>query len=784
MLGNLFKISLRLLWRERFFTLQNIAGLAIGLAAAVFMFVWVQDELTFDRFHTKGDRIYRVLTNWKFGENREWTSASPAPLADESRDVVPGMDKMVRTRNLGAKTFAIGANLVALEKVGLAENGFFDIFDFKFLSGNAQTALAHPDNVVLTETAARKIFGKIPEIGESLRHTEYGYFQVGAILRDFPTNSSIQYDCIFPWTANVGRFFKDPANEIRWGQINGTIWVLLRPDADPADVATRFSAVAGKFRTGDEAFFFALQKVRDIHLHSTFLRWGDPDSRTTIVAVGLIGLMVLLIACINYVNLATARATGRAKGVGIRQMIGAKKRHLFFQSMLESGLTIVAATSLAVVLAWLALPWFEQVGGKKFTPAQIFSSQVAAAFCCTALAAWLASGVQPAFQLSRFKPVTAMKGEVPGDGKVWLRKLLVVGQFVFSIGLGICSLLIYNQLKYVREASLGFDREQTFMISLPDDKALLMKNELANQPGVLGVSACDNPLVDLGCQVSGDEWEGKQAGQSCDLWQLNVDSDFPRLFGFNLTNGRWFRPGDADSLSFVLNETAVKVMNLQNPVGKWIKHNEVRGIIVGVAKDFHFKSLHSAIEPMIFGQNSGWMNIVHVKTNGAEASRAIASSEKLFRSWYPDKVFKYTFLDDQYDQLYKKDARTGKLAELFTILALFISCLGLFGLAAYSAAQRTKEIGIRKVLGASVAGITGLLAKDFLKLVVAAIVISSPLAYFFMDKWLSNFAYHIDIQWWMFAAAGVVAVAVAFLTVGFQSVRAALANPVKSLRSE
>lgn len=784
MIQNLFKTSIRLLWRDRFYTLLNIAGLSIGMAAAVFMFLWAGDELTYDHMHPNGDRIYRVLTNWKFGEDREYTSSCSAPLTDEARNSVPGIDQMVRTWGLGEQTFLVGPNQTELEDIMVAEEGFFQIFQFPFLLGNAQTALSQPGNLVLTESAAIKLFGKIPDLGATVHHPTQGDFQVGGVLKNLPTNSTIQFDALLPWVTNAIRFHRSPNDAFRWGQINYPTWVLLRPDADPVKVAEQFSVIASKERSGDEAFYYALQNVRDIHFYSGFLRWGDYGSLATVRLVGLIGLLVLLIACINYVNLTMARTVGRARMVGIRQAIGAGKWQLFGQSMLESGITVLSATLSAGLLVYAGMPAFEKIGGKAFTLEQVFGSHTLAIFAGTALLAWLASGLQPAWQMSRLKPIPALKGEIKGSGAQWLRKILVTSQFVFSIGLGICALLIFKQLQFAQEKKLGFDREQTFMFFAPNERAALLKAELMNQPGVLGITCSDNPFVNLGSQCSGDNWEGKTPEQPSDLWQINVDPDFPQFFNLELAEGRWLNPGVMDSTSFVINESAVKMMQFQgSPIGKWMDHGGIRGTIVGICKDFHFKSLHNRIEPMIFSSLPGFY-VFHVKTSGAQAAQAIASSQAFYQKVYPNKIFKYHFLDELYNDLYKSEARVAQLTGVFTGLALFISCLGLFGLAAFAAAQRTKEIGIRKTLGASVASVVTLLSKDFVKMVLIALVIASPLAYYFMQQWLAEFAYRMAFPWWVFPLVGILAVLVAFLTVSYQSIKAALENPVRALRSE
>lgn len=785
MWNNLIKLSFRLLWRERFYTLLNIGGLAAGMAAAVFMLLWANDEFTFDRFHRQSDRIYRVLTNWKFGEDREYTSACVEPLTTEARNTVPGIEQMVRLYDLGEQSFSVGPNVAGMDDVMIAENGFFQIFDFPFVIGDPKTALLDPNSIVLTESSAIKIFGKIPDLGAVVQHSNKGAFQVAGVIRDLPTNSTLKFDALLPWEGNALKFAWNPKRAFGWGQINYPTWVLLRPDADPAVVANQFSEIASRsMKNDDQVYYYALQRISDVHLYSGFMRWNNETSPETVKTIGLIGLLILLIACINYVNLTLARTSARARQVGIRQCIGASKSHLFSQSMVESGITISLSMLLALVLVGLGMPLFEKVGGKEFTLDQLYGIATFKVIAATALIAWLGSGLQPAIQLSRFKTISALKGETPGSGQQWLRKTLVTSQFVFSIGLGICAILIFNQLNYVREKNLGFDREHAFMFFAPNDKAAKLKQELVQQPGISGVTCSDNPFVDLGSQCNGDNWEGKTPEQPSDIWQINVDSDFPQFFGIQLKEGRWFYPGDADSLSFIINESAVKMMGFQgSPLGKWMDHGGVKGTIVGVCKDFHFKSLHTAIEPVIFSQLPGFY-VVHVKTTGSEATKAIASAQAFYQKVYPSRVFKYHFLDDLYDDLYKSEVRAGQLTGVFTGLALFISCLGLFGLAAFAAARRTKEIGVRKVLGASVTSVMGLLNRDFLLLVLIAMALASPLAYYLMQRWLSDFAYHIEIKWWVFGLAGGVALLLAFVTVSIQSIKAALASPVKSLRSE
>lgn len=784
MYWNSLTIALRSLRRERFFTLLNISGLAAGLAAAVLLLLWVQDELSFDQFHSRSNRIYRVLTNWQFDDDREWIAQTPAPLVEEARSSIPEAAQMVRRWHMGSQTIFYGATRTEVEHVSMVENGFFRIFDFPFVKGNAATALADPKSIVCTEKVALEIFGEMPEIGEMVKVGEKGEFRLSGILRDLPSNSSIEFGCLIPWEGNALRFARRPENAFNWNQFNFTTWILLRPEASPASTAAKLSAIAARHRSDDESIYFALQNIRDIHLYSSFLRWGSYGNLQTIRIAGIIALLILSIACINYVNLAAARSAQRARTIGIRKTIGATRWHLFRQSMLESGLTVALAALLAVALVQLALPYFEEFSGKDFTAAQLRNWTSYRVIGAAALLAWLLSGIQPALQLTRFQAVEAMKGQVLGKEKTTLRKILVTAQFVCSIGLGICALVIAQQLKYVREANLGYEREHIFSFSLPDDKGLMFKTELQKSKAIRSVALSDNSLVDLGSQCSGDTWEGKLPEQPTELWQINVDSDFPAFFGLTLTTGRWFREGHADSSSFVLNESAVRMMQLDNPLGKWIEHGGRKGSIVGVVRDFHFKSLHSAIEPMIFEQHPDFFYTVYIKTSGDDAQTAIAETEAMYQSMFPNKVFNYKFVDEQYDQLYRTESRTGQIISLFTGLTLFISCLGLFGLAAFAAVRRTKEIGVRKVLGASSASIAGLLSTDFIKLVLVSILLAAPLAWYLMQAWLANFAYHIEVQVWMVAAVGAVAMGIATLTVSFHSLKAALTNPVVSLRNE
>ncbi len=576
-----------------------------------------------------------------------------------------------------------------------------------------------------------------------------------------------------------------------------TSWFLLRPEADRDALTHKLAALVARYRNDPKyaPFWYALQPLHQVYLDSNML---DHDAgtgdRKTIGVFGLIGLLVLVIACINYLNLATARASIRAKEVGVRKAIGAGRGELFSQFLVESGMLIAAATGLAMLLAMAALPLFNELSGKNFHAPQFLQPSALRVVGLTAALALGLAGVYPALLLTRFNPAAVLRGQMfnfggSGNSGAVLRKTLVTGQFVFSLVLITGAFIIARQMAFIREVKLGYEPQQVFSMAMYGSKTPtdVVKNDLIGKPGVAAVTTANNPFIDVGSRNGGMDWEGKSEGKEMPVWQLGVDTDMSAFFGLELVEGRWFRPemNGWDTTSFIINEAAAREMGLHGQAsGKWVDYNGIKGTIAGVLKDFHFKSLHENIEPLIFFQQPEWLDIVYIKTAPGKTTEAIASAQAAFEKFNPGKIFKYKFADAEYDQLYKTEARVGSLFNLFAGLAVLISCLGLLGLVTFAAQHRAKEIGIRKVLGASIASVVGLLAKDFLRLVLIAVVIASPLAYYLVQKWLADFAYRIELQWWMFAVAGLLAVGVAFLTVSSQAVRAALTNPVKSLRSE
>lgn len=793
MIQNILKIAFRTLWRDRFFSLLNLTGLAVGMAAALLVMLWAQDELTYDQQHTKGENIVRVLTNWDFGGTREWTMTTPAGLGPEAKANIPEIQESCRTWAYYGATMQVEANKFETEKTLIADASLFDIFDIPVLKTDGTKPMTTPNGILLTQKLAQMLFEDADPLGKTILFNHKISLVVTGVLANPPTNSSLQYSCIMPWEPLANQVVSDPKNAFHWGQMSYVTWFLMHPNADHLAVAHKLAALVSRHRKEETAFWYALQPLHSVYLDSAAIMKfsGSTGDRKTIWFFGLIGFIILGIACINYVNLATARASTRAKEVGVRKAIGAGNGRLFSQFLIESTLMVGFSTFLAVLLAMFALPVFNELSGKAFVRADFFSPIVLRVVGGSALITLLLAGIYPAVLLSKFEPVRVLKGHnALGSSQPFLRKALVTIQFVASIVLIFTALTMSRQMDFFRNQKLGYEKEHIFSFDTwgSETSSAVIQTELNKQPNIQQTALSDNGFVNLGSQNGNIEWEGKNDGKDVPIWQIGVDSEFPALFGLELVAGRWFRPemNNADSLSYVINESALEAFGLQrqDALGKWIHHGGIRGTLVGIVRNFHFQSLHRPIEPLIFYQSPEWTQTFYVKARAGKQSEAIAEAKAVLEKTCPEKVFKYHFVDEMYDDLYKTEARAGDLFHLLAGLAMLISCLGLLGLATFSAAQRTKEIGIRKVLGASIANIATLLTRDFVKLILLAFVLAMPLAYWGAEKWLADFAYRIQLEWWMFASVGGTALILAILTVSIQSIRAAYANPVNSLKNE
>lgn len=793
MIKNYLKLAFRNLWKHRTFSIINILGLTIGMTACFLIFLYISFELSYDSFNSKADRTYRVVSDIKTPTetlNAGGPSWAVPPFAKHEFPEVEAFTRLAQDNVLIRK----GEVKFQEENAIWADSALFQIFDFKLTQGNPQTALKEPFSVVFSETAAKKYFGKENPIGQSLLITGDALpAKVTGIMKDIPENSQVKTDVFLSMSTVTQKF---NANlDSQWGNYGAQAYFLLTPNANAKALEKKFPAFLEKYN-GKEmkelqmypTIFF--EPLKDVYLRST--RNGSKTGNINNVYIfSIIAVFILAIACINFVNLTTARSSERAKEVGIRKVAGALKSQLTRQFIGDSVLLCFVAFLLSVSLAALLLPSFNHLAGKTIS-AGIFSNWKNVVILFTAaMGIGLLAGVYPALVLSSFKPVTVLKGRfATGTRGILLRKGLVVAQFTISIALITGTIIVYNQMKYMRNQDLGFSKDQMLVIDTQGDKAKdALKQAVTAIPGVKSVSLTgsvpggNNP----GAYSEVENIKGDLQIANLDLYF--VDFDYIPQFKMKMAAGRPFSKefGTDTTQAMVLNEAAVKLLGYTSPqqvIGKRFKQWGREGKVVGVVKDFHFRSLQTVIKPLSMRIEPGGCNLLAVKISANNAKSAIATIENKWKTMVPTRPFSYFFLDEFFDRQYRAEERFGKLFLNFAILAILISCLGLLGLASYSTMQRTKEIGIRKVMGASVSNIVNLLSKDFLKLVLLSFAIATPVAGYFMYKWLQDFAYKTSMHWWMFAIAGIIAVFIALFTVSFQAIKAAITNPVKSLRTE
>lgn len=787
MLRNYFLTAWRNLRKNRFYTSINIAGLAIGLAVGLIILLWVNDENSFDRFHTNTPQLYRVISDLGTGESKQTWSGTPAPVALVAMSDVPGVKNAVRIVENDEFNFYTWNNQKFREiNSSFVDPSFFTMFDFKLKSGSKKLPFPDNNSILITEKTAIQFFGNEDPIGKIITADNKYSFTVRGVVEDLPANSTIQSDMFFPIDIlskeyTPGRYWK--SMETDWGNFYCSTYLLLEPNASLAEIAGKLTATHRKNNQFDSNAGYHLQNMADMHLYGI-----DGNKRNKQMVNLFLGVAILLlsIACINYVNLSTARAMLRAREVSVRKIVGAGKLQLFMQFICETLLLFLIASALAICIIYLLMPLYNSISGKT-TSFSLFSSSTLSVIGLTITATLIAAAIYPALLLTSFKPILALKGKLTGSiGNNSFRKVLVVVQFTLAVMMIVSTLIIGKQLRYLRSKELGFDRSQVFCFNMRDlhKNATTIKSQLANQTGVLGVSISSNNIIKVDGNTGDTDWDGKEPDRSFLIHPMNMDKDFINLMKLQLVAGKQFTGTPADSNYYILNETAVKNAGIKDPIGKRFSLWERNGTIIGVVKDFHFASMKEAIEPIIFYIGSNQLNYVYVKTEGQHASQAIAAAERIFRQYNSEFPFEYSFLDDTFDKLYRADQRMGTLFNIFAVIAILISCLGLFGLATYTAQVRTREIGIRKVLGASVATIAGMLTKDFVKLVLIAVIIASPIAWYAMKTWLQDFVYRTNISAWIFIASGIIAMLIALFTISAQTIRAAMANPVKSLKTD
>lgn len=787
MFKNYFKTAWRHLLKNKFYSFLNIAGLSIGLAIGILILLWVQDELSFDNFHQRAARIYR-LENWGgTGTSKQIWTVTVAPITTLAKKEIPEIEEVVRlTSNNTYTLFTYGNNTFVEENSVFTDPSLFSVFDFPLIKGNPAAPFPDEHSVVLTASMASRYFGKDDPMGKIILANDSVPFRVSGIVADMPKNSFLGTGLFLPLSLLHRDMYgnKTGLNETNdFHQYQYVSFVLLRPGASPQALPPKLFNIHIRNKPDDTDVEYLLQPLAKMHLYNAD---GTNRGIETVRMFMLIAVLILAIACINYVNLSTARSLLRSKEVSLRKIVGAARFQLFLQFMTETAVLFVLAALLSTALMSLLMPAFNHLSGKElvldFTNIHIWKVML-----LTITGTLVASSIYPAILLSSFEPIRAMKGKIAARlSDALFRKILVVTQFAFSVILIAGTLVVSRQLHYMRSKELGYDKSQVFSFSMRNMSSRYdaVKASLLQQPGVLAVTRSSDNIISLDGQTGNNDWDGKGANETLILHPNAIDRDFIPFFKMALVEGSNFTGTAADSLHFILNETAVKAMRLKNPIGKRFRLWQHTGIISGVVKDFHFASMRQKIEPAVFFYSPQDNSRIYVKTTGKDASKAIAAAAREWKQYNAGFPFSYAFLDETFSSMYRSEEQTGELFNVFAAVAILISCLGLFGLAAYTAQVRTREIGVRKVLGASVPSIIGLLAKDFIKLVVLAIVVAVPLAWYIMNKWLQNFAYKIQIGWAIFAAAGLAAICIALFTISFQSVKSALANPVKSLRTE
>lgn len=788
MLRNYFKTAWRNLIRNKSFSVINIAGLALGMTCSLLIMLWIQDERNVDAFHENGKQLYQVYERNYFDGKVEASYTTQGLLATELKRVVPEVEYASGFESVRPATFQVDDKIGKMNGSN-ADADFFSMFSFPLLQGTKEGALKDPDGISISRKMAEYFFGTAANaIGKSIVFENKDNLQVTAVFENPPSNSSLQFDFLRTWKA----YIRENAWVYNWSNTSPVTYVQLKKNVDRERVAARIKDFIHLYQPKTAGFRteLELQPYPDTYLHSNLKNGEISEGRVEYVRLfSVVAIFILLVACINFMNLATARSASRAKEVGVRKVIGAGRSTLMAQFVGEAILITFLSVIMAVVLSLLLLPAFNSLTGKQLSmpvSQPLFWLSLAGLLLFTGLIA----GSYPAFFLSSLNPVRVLKGRLRfGRGAVFFRKGLVIFQFGLSIILIVGMVVIYRQMEYTQSVNLGYNRQNLLYVPIEGDLVKnysIFKEQAERMPGIVSVSKMRESPTVVGHHTGDIDWEGKAPGLSISFTDAIVGYDFVKTMNLQLKEGRDFgKDFGTDTTSFILNEAAVQKIGYKDPVGKIIRWGNRRGPVIGVLKDFHFNSMHSAIEPLVvrLNEKQPWGNIL-VRTGAGKTQEAITSLEKLSKEFNPKFPFTFQFSDQEYAKLYNSEMIVSKLTNYFAFLAIFISCLGLFGLTMFTVSQRVKEIGVRKVLGASVPNIAVLLVTNFLKPVAFAILLASPLANFIMNKWLQGFAYKIDIDWWVFAIAGLITVAIGLLTVSFQSIKAALSNPVKSLRSE
>ncbi|MBA4850954.1 ABC transporter permease [Emticicia sp. BO119] len=785
MISNYLKIAWRNLWKNKTFSLLNILGLALGMACSLLIMLWLQDEIKKDKFHQNGARLYRVMENQFYAGETVTYASTPGILSQHITKDIPEIEMASQMLWEEAPLFTVGDKFEK-EKGRYVNGDFLNMFTFELEKGDARTALKRPDGVVISKKLADKYFPNQDPLGKIIRVDNRDDVMVTGVLKEITEQSSLKFDFLMSYE----RWLKTNDWAKEWGNNGPRCYVMLNKNASLDKVNAKIKGYI-KTKNKDSNVELFIQPYEDVYLYSNYKAGIQDGGRIDYVKMfTIIAIFILVIACINFMNLATARSIKRAKEVGVRKVVGAVRYSLVAQFLGESLIIAFLSLIFAIFIVFLMLPAFNTLTEKHLSLDFTDPMFLLILLGLTVVTGFVA-GSYPALFMSSLRPVVVLKGALKfKPSATFFRKGLVVFQFALSIMLIVGMMVVYRQIEFIQSKNLGFDRENMLYMPLEGDLSktfLSFKQELTNMPGIKSVTCSQADPLQVGSSTQGVNWPGKDTTKIILFSQNPVSYDYLTTMGIKLKGGRDFSPAfSTDTTNYVINEEAAKKMGMKDPVGKEMTMWGRKGTIIGLVKSFHINSLHESIPPLILNMQRGkenWGQVI-VRTQAGQTKEAIASMEKAFKKFNPRFPFSYRFTDQEFAAQYKGENVVSKLANYFAFLAIFISCLGLFGLAMFTAEQRTKEIGVRKVLGASVVNITAMLSKDFLKLVLISAVIAFPLAWYLMKNWLQKYAYRIEIQWWFFLLAGILAVLIALLTVSYQSIKAALMNPIKSLKTE
>lgn len=790
MIKNYFRLAIRNISRNKGFTIINVSGLAIGLAAALLILLWIQEEFSYEKFNLNAEHIYRVEEDQFYSGERYHVTVTPHPSGPVWKERIPEIVDQTRINRLPRLLFRLDDKVFFESAVISADSGLFQIFTLPLLLGDPSTVLESPHSIVLSEKLAKKYFGDSNPLGQSLTIENKYNFMVSGVMKDLPRNSMFTFEAVLPYSflEEIGMMNNS------WGTNSIQTFVQLERGSDIDAVNTKLTDVVLEYlpQTTTKYLLFPLL---DIHLHAQF---GFEQNNGPVVAIIIfttIAVFLILIASINFINLSTARASTRAKEIGIRKVAGADRKSMIVRFMSESLLLVFFASILALLLVGLSLGLFNSISGKSFVISDLFQLKFILSFVSAVLLTGIFAGIYPALYLSSFKPVAVLKGEgVQGRGSGRLRQILVVIQFTLSILITVTTVFLYIQLKFLQRKNLGFDKENLICIQMAEnmkDRYYLLKNELLQHSLIEGVTASTRNPVMIGSNSGGASWDGKDPEKRVLIGTNGIDYDYLETMRMELVSGRSFSRDFQGDLArdttgnFLVNEEVARIMDVGDPVGKNFRFMGISGTIVGVLKNFHFKGADEPIEPIAFAlTGTSFLNAILIKLTPGKTDESLKIIENTWSKLIPEYPLDYSFVEQDYENLFRQEIRLTRLLGSFTVLTLIIACLGLYGLSSYSAERRTNEVGIRKVMGAETASIVFTMTKEFLSLVAIAIILSFPAGYFLVKKLLDQFAFRIDLNPAVFMLIALGSLAVALFTVSFHAYKASGVNPAEALKAE